>query len=175
MKVLTRTYTVTTFIYEDCGETKMFQQPNLCNQEIEDLKWWLLPEKPFAQFRENRFMKSICETLHKNFFGNLTYVDDLTRDVVMDHSPSDHARLTGEYTDEFRNDLEEKLYFMAAHGLVNLHYRSENVEVNGNYTRTIIDDIDIVEVTRIGSVFFELCYGYRRDTEGHIVTSKLTK
>ena len=124
MKVLTRTYTVTTFIYEDCGETKMFQQPNLCNQEIEDLKWWLLPEKPFGSFREDRFLKSICEILHRNKFDNYMYIDDLARDVVMDHCPSKNARLTGEYTDEFMNDLEGKLYFLSAHGLVNLRHRN---------------------------------------------------
>ena len=137
MSVTVQTCKITTFSFEDNGETRFVTEPNLTDNEIDHLEAWF-DYNSIDKFRSYRFRRAFCESLH-NMDTNVCFVDDLKDRIALAYAPSDDVTVSGYRSEQFDYTFDVVAKNLNNRGVINLHN-------------------DTIEVTRVGKIVFDLAY-----------------
>lgn len=138
MSVTTHTCSITTFSFEDNGETRFVTEPNLTANEIDHLES-LLDYNGVDKFRSYRFRRALCESLY-DMDSNACFVDDLKDRIAIAYAPSDDVTISGYRSEDFDYTFDMVVNNLKGRGLLKLHNE------------------EAIEVTRVGRIIFNLAY-----------------
>ena len=148
MSVTVQTCKITTFSFEDNGETRFVTEQNLTDNEIDHLEAWF-DYNSIDKFRSYRFRRAFCESLH-DMDDNVCFVDDLKDRIALAYAPgaavlrtsgnSDDVTVSGYRSEDFDYTFDVVAKNLNNRGVIKLH------------------DDAAIEVTRVGKIIFNLAY-----------------
>ena len=149
MSVITNTYTVTAFTFEDNGKTRVFMEPNLTSEEIYDIEGWLELNN-VDKFRTHQFRRALCETLY-NMDNDHCWVSELKDMAAINLEPLPRTMASGdmdlaEHREAYDYTFDAVAKNLANRGMIKFHDSVQR------------DDDELVELTRVGKIILGLAY-----------------